>query len=54
MFEPWTITVEVQKRIRAMKMKFHGKILRISYEDLVTDEESCATMQQVVDYTKTS
>ena len=37
--ESCTLTAKLQIRIRAMKMKCHRKILRISYKDHVTKEE---------------
>ena len=32
--ESWTLTVELQRRIKAMEMRCYSKILRISYIDL--------------------
>ena len=40
--EPWTLTGELQRGIRVMKMRCYRKILRISYKDHVTNEEACA------------
>ena len=40
--ESWTLTAELQRRIQAMEMRCHRKILHISYKDLVTNEEARA------------
>ena len=45
--ESWTLTAELQRRIQAMEMCYR-KILRISYKDLVTNEEVRAKIQQAV------
>ena len=47
-FESWTLTAELQRRIRAMEMRCYRKILRISYKDDVTHEEVCAKIQQAI------
>ena len=44
-FGSWTLTTELQRRIRAMEMRCYRKILRISYKDHVTNEEVCAKIQ---------
>ena len=46
--ESWTLTAELQRRIRAMEMMCYRKILRISYEDHVTNEEVRAKIQQAI------
>ena len=38
--ESWTLSAELQRRIQAMEMRCYRKILRISYKDQVTNEES--------------
>ena len=43
-----TLTAELQRRIRAMKMKCYRKVLHISYKDHVTNEEVCAKIQQAI------
>ena len=43
-----TLTAELQKRIQAMEMRCYRKILCISYEDHVTNEEVCAKIQQAI------
>ena len=45
---PWTLTAELQRRIQAMEMRCYRKILHISYEDHVTNEEVCAKIKQAV------
>ena len=44
--ESWTLTAELQRRIQAMKMRCHCKILRISYKDHVTNEKVRSKIQQ--------
>ena len=46
--ESWTLAAELQRRIQAMKMRCHRKILRISYKDHVTNEEVRAEIQQAM------
>ena len=46
--ESWTLTAELQRRIRAMEMRCYRKILRISYKDHVTNEEVRAKIQQAI------
>ena len=46
--ESWTLTAELQRRTQAMEMRCYRKILRISYKDLVTNEEVRAKIQQAV------
>ena len=46
--ESWTLTAELQRRIQAMKMRCYRKILRISYQDHVTNEEVRAKIQQTI------
>ena len=46
--ESWTLTAELQRRIRATKMRCHYKILHISYKDHVTNEEVRAEIQQAI------
>ena len=43
-----TLTAELQRRIRAMKMKCYRKVLHISYKDHVTNEEVCAKIQRAI------
>ena len=46
--ESWTLTAELQRRIQAMEMRCYRKIVCISYEDHVTNEEVCAKIQQAI------
>ena len=46
--ESWTLTAELQRRIRAMGIKYFRKIPYISYKDHVTNEEVCAKIQQAI------
>ena len=46
--ESWTLTAEVQRRIQAMEVRCCCKILHISYEDHVTNEEVPAKIQQAI------
>ena len=46
--ESWTLAAEFQRRIQAMEMRCYGKILHISYNDHVTNEEVRAKIQQAI------
>ena len=46
--ESWTLTAELQRRIQAMEMRCHRKVLRISYKDHVTNEEVRAKIQRAI------
>ena len=46
--ESWTLTAELQKRIQAMEMRCYHKILCVSLEDHVTNEEVRAKIQQEI------
>ena len=46
--ESRTLTVELQRRIQAMDMRCHCKILGISCKDHVTNEEVRAKIQQAI------
>ena len=46
--ESWTLTAELQRRMKAMEMRYYRKILRISYKDHVTNEEVCAKIKQAI------
>ena len=46
--ESWTLTAELQKGTQAREMKCYRKILRISYKDLVTNQEVRAKIQQAI------
>ena len=44
----WTLTAELQRKIQAMEMRCNRKILRILYNDHVTNEEVRAKIQQAI------
>ena len=44
----WTLTAELRRKLQAMEMRCYRKILRITFEDLVTNEEVRAKIQQVI------
>ena len=46
--ESWILTAELQRRMQVMKIRCYRKILRISYEDHVTNEEVLAMIQRAV------
>ena len=46
--ESWTLTVELQRKIRAVEMSCYSEILHISYKDHVTNEEVRAKIQQAI------
>ena len=46
--ESWTLTAELQRRIQAMDMRCYRRILHISYEDHVTNEEVRAKIQHSI------
>ena len=46
--ESWTLTADLQRRIQAIEMRCHRKILYISYKDHVTNEEVHAKIQQKI------
>ena len=47
-FESWTLTAELQRKIQVMEMRCYRKILHISYKDHVTNEEVLAKIQQAI------
>ena len=46
--ESWTLTAELQRRIQAMEMRCYRTILRVSYQDHVTNKEVRAKIQRSV------
>ena len=46
--ESWTFTAELHRRIQAVEIRCNRNILRISYEDHVTNEEVRAKIQQAI------
>ena len=47
--ESWTLTAELQRRIRAMKLKCYRKMPRTSCKDHATNEEVHAKIQQSIE-----
>ena len=47
--ESWTLTAELQRRVQAIELRCHRKILRISYKDHVTNEEVRVKIQQTIE-----
>ena len=47
-FQSWTLTAELQRRIQAMEMRCYRKILRTSYKNHVTNKEVRAKIQQAL------
>ena len=52
--ESWTLIAALKRRIQAMEMRCYRKILRISYKDLVANEDVRAKIQQAIRPMKTS
>ena len=52
--ESWTLTAELQRRIRAMEMRCYRKILHISYKNHVTSEEVVPRCSSQLDHTNIS
>ena len=46
--ESWTLTAELQRRIRAMEMRCYRNLMHISYKDHVNNEEVRAKIQQAI------
>ena len=46
--ELWTLTADLLRRIEAMEMRCHRKVLRIPYKGHVTNEEVRAKIQQAI------
>ena len=47
-WELWTLTAELQRRIRAMDIRCYCKILRISYKNHIPNEEVRAKIQRTI------
>ena len=47
-YESWTLTAVLQRRIQAIEMRCYCKILHISYRDRVTNEEFRAKILQAI------
>ena len=46
--DSWTLTAELQRRMKAMEMRCYRKILHILYKDHVTNEEVRTKIQQAI------
>ena len=46
--ESWTLTAEIERRIQALEMRCYRRLLNISYNDLVTDEEVRNRIQNAI------
>ena len=51
--EPWALTAEQQRRIQAIEMRCHRKILRIPYKDRDTVRKSVSRCSRQSDHMKT-
>ena len=46
--ESRTVTAELQSRMQVMQTRYYRKILRMSNEDHITNEEDCSKIQQAI------
>ena len=46
--EPWTLTVELEKRMQAFEMRHYRRLLNILCKDYVTNEEVCRKIQAAI------
>ena len=46
--ESWTLTAEIERRIQALEMRCYRRLLKISYKDLVTNEEVRNRIQNAI------
>ena len=46
--ESWTLTAELEKRAQAFGMRFYRRLLNISYQDHVVNEELCRKTQAAI------
>ena len=46
--ETWTLTVELQRRIKAVEMRCYRRLLHISYKDHITNEIVCTKIQTAI------
>ena len=46
--ETWTLTIELQRRIKAVEMRCYRRLLHISYKDHITNEIVCKKIQAVI------
>ena len=43
--ETWTLTIELQRRIKAVEMRCYRRLLHIAYKDHITNEIVCTQIQ---------
>ena len=46
--ETWTLTIELQRRIKAVEMRCYRRLLHISYKDHITNEIVCTKIQTAI------
>ena len=46
--ESWTLTADTKRRIKALEMRCYRRLLNISYNDHVTNEEVCNRIQNAI------
>ena len=46
--ETWTLTIELQRRIKAVEMRCYRRLLHISYKDHITTEIVCKKIQAAI------
>ncbi len=46
--ETWTLTIELQRRIKAVEMRCYRRLLHISYKDHITNEIVCKKIQAAI------
>ena len=46
--ETWTLTIELQRRIKAVEMRCYRRLLHISYKDHITNEIMCKKIQAAI------
>ena len=47
-YQTWTLTIELQRRIKAVEMRCYRRLLHISYKDHITNEIVCKKMQAAI------
>ena len=46
--ETWTLTIELQRRIKSVEMRCYRRLLHISYKDHITNELVCKKIQAAI------
>ena len=46
--ETWTLTIELQRRSKAVEMRCYRRLLHISYKDHITNEIVCTQIQTAI------